>query len=262
MRNKLEALYEKLKGYEKLAIALSGGLDSSFLFAESVKVIGAKNVLGVHIISPLGFSLETERAKKLADSLKAELVFVNLSTLEIPGFADNPPNHCYICKREEFKAVKVKANKRGFEIVADGTNADDPIKTRPGMRASEELGVVHPLREAGLTKDELRRFAKSAGYDFWNIPPQSCAMSRFPFGFKVNLELIEKVKACEDKIRSFGFWLVRLRYSGDRAKVEVVDAEFEKAQRLKGSLAEIIRESFKGGITEIVIERYKPESQR
>lgn len=262
MRNKLEALYEKLKGYKRLAIALSGGLDSSFLFCESAKVLGTKNLLGVHIVSPLGFARETKRAKEIANQLKTELVIVSHSPLNIAGFADNPPNHCYICKKSEFGIAKSEAKKRGFEILADGTNADDPIKTRPGMKAAQELGVVHPLREAGLTKEEIRMLAKSKGYDFWDIPPQSCAMSRFPIGFKVNLKLIERVKTCEDKIRSLGFWLVRLRYGGSWAKIEVVDAELEKAQRLKDSLTKIIRESFNGGVAEILIERYIMESQR
>jgi len=262
MPEKLETLYKKLKSYKKLATALSGGLDSSFLFAEAVKTLGPKNVLGIHIISPIGFSLETERVKRLASALKAKLVTANFSELEIDDFSENPRNRCYICKKARFELAKMQATKSGFVFVADGTNADDDPAERPGMKAAEEIGIIHPLKDVGLTKDEIRELAKLFGYGFWNAAPQSCAMTRFPHGFRVDANLIERVTSTEDKIRSLGFWLVRLRYDGSRIKIETTEDEIAKAEGLKALITKIIGETLDGSIMEITIGSYKLESRR
>ena len=259
MCEKLKRLHEILKRHGKIAVALSGGADSSFLFAEAVRALGAPNVLGIHIVSPIGFPEETERVRRLADQLSARAVFVEFSELdELEGFSNNPPDRCYICKRARFELATSEAQARGFEVVADGTNADDSPHERPGMRAASELGIAHPLKEAGLTKRDIRALAKDAGYEFWNAAPQSCVMTRFPHGFKVEKELAERIKAAESEIRSLGFWLVRVRYDGNRATVEVAANELDAARNLKSEISGIIEDELNGDIMKICIRAYKP----
>jgi len=261
MRENLELLHSELKKLEKLAVALSGGLDSSFLFVEAAEALGPKNIIGIHIISPLGYPEETGRVKKLADITGASIATVEFSELDVPGFDTNPPDRCYICKRVRFDIAKAEAAKRGFDTLADGTNADDDPRVRPGMKAAEEFRVVHPLRDAGLTKADIRALAKSAGYDFWDIPPQSCAMTRFPHGYKVDGETINRIKEAETEIRRLGLWLVRVRYSGGRPRLEIDKRDIAHAKSLKSEIAKILKEALDRDIMEIAIEVYKAESR-
>ncbi len=227
----LEAKYDRLRdslaGYGSLLVAYSGGLDSSLLLKVSHDVLGDR-VLAVTALSPTYPGQERAAAEALAKDLGVRLVTVETDELDIAGFADNPPERCYFCKSELFGELQAIARDEGIAYVADGSNADDVDDYRPGMQAACELGVVSPLNEAGLTKEDIRTLSKRLGLPTWDKPASACLASRFPYGEAITREKLAMVEAAESFLRELGFRQVRVRHHGTIARIEVAPEAIER----------------------------------
>lgn len=218
---KLAALVEKLGKLKSACLAYSGGADSTFLACVAGEVLGEK-FLAVTAASETYPERERREAEEFAKKYGFRHVVVQTSELGIPGFSDNPPDRCYYCKKELFGTLKSIADREGIETLLDGQNADDVSDYRPGARAAEELEVISPLKEVGLTKAEIRVLSKERGLPTWSKPAFACLASRFPYGQEINAENLTRVGAAEDFLRSLGLGQLRVRDDrGTTARIEV-----------------------------------------
>jgi uncharacterized protein len=223
---KRERLGEILRSYGKAAVAFSGGVDSSFLCAAAREELGA-GALAVTIVSPMLPRSELADARKVAALVGIRHVLVEAAEIE-EAVASNPKDRCYHCKRREFGSIAGAARELGVEIVLDGTNLDDEDDYRPGMRAIAELGVASPLREAGLTKEDIRELSRRIGLPTSDKPAFACLASRIPYGERIDAAKLDRVERAEEYLRSLGFRQFRVRSHGDLARIEVDPAERPK----------------------------------
>ena len=225
------AKYEKLKSIikdcGKIAIAFSGGVDSTFLTKAAKDVLG-ENAVAVTISSILVTDDELKEADDFCKAENIEHLIYNADVLSIPGFENNPPDRCYICKKAIFTNVKNLVGERGISVIAEGTNVDDDGDYRPGMRAIKELGVRSPLKEAGLTKAEIRELSCMLGLKTWNKPSCACLASRFAYGEVINKDKLDMIYSAECYIRSLGFEQFRVRLQDGIARIELRPADIQK----------------------------------
>ncbi len=206
---------------ESVLIGFSAGVDSTFLAAEARRVLGRDNMAVATSCSPSLPRRELEEARALAEALDLRLLTLQSSEMEDERFTANPPNRCYYCKHALFSELKTIAEEHGFEHVADGTNADDEDDFRPGMVACQELGIRQPLREAGLTKDDIRTLSAEMGLPTASKPASACLASRFPYGERITEEKLNRVERAEEALRRKGFVHFRVRSHGDIARIEL-----------------------------------------
>jgi uncharacterized protein len=211
-----------------LLVAFSGGVDSTFLAAVAAAELGDR-ALAVTASSPTYPLREQRAAVALARRIGILHETVVSNELKIPGFAANPVNRCYHCKRELFRVLKRAARRRGLPAVADGSNADDLEDYRPGRRALQEAGVLSPLQAAGLTKREIRRLSRQMGLPTADKPALACLASRFPYGDRITAAKLRAVDLVEQGLRGMGFRQIRVRHHGDIARVEVERPDIAKA---------------------------------
>ena len=242
MDNKLDRLKSILERYQNSVIAFSGGVDSTFLARIAKDVYGESLLLITATSSTYPF-YELEDAKSLAGLLGINHEIIVSEELEIPGYADNPPDRCYYCKNELFTKIKFIADRDGYEIVFDGSNSDDLKDFRPGMKAKKELGIISPLAEAGFTKDDIRYY--SANFNLPTATKQSyaCLASRFPYGEKITKEKLDRVGNAEYEVRKLGFSQFRIRSHENLARIEFISSEMDQAWLLKEKLVEICQKS-------------------
>jgi len=219
-RSKYEVLRESLSGLGSLAVAFSGGVDSALLVRVAHDVLGDKT-LAVTAASSTYPTAEEEAARELAAGLGVSHVVIHTEELDIEGFKENPPDRCYYCKRELFTRIRQVAEERGIANIADGSNADDLKDYRPGARAVRELGVLTPLRDAALTKADIRALSHELGLPTWDKPAYACLASRFPYGTEITPEKLERVRKAEDVLRELGFRQCRVRDHEGVARIEV-----------------------------------------
>ena len=226
LEKKLDSLKEILRSLESVAIAYSGGVDSTFLSKVAFDVLG-DNAIAVTAKSETYPRSEFEEAIEFAGKIGIEHEAIVSEELDIPELSDNPVNRCYYCKKELFTRLKDVAKERGFKHVADGSNYDDLDDYRPGMQAVEELDVRSPLQEAKLTKADIRELSKELGLPTWDKPSFACLSSRFPYGNKITREKLTAVGEAEIFLRSLGIRQLRVRHHDQIARIEVAEEDME-----------------------------------
>ncbi len=224
MNKKLELKIAKLReiliGYEKVVIAFSGGVDSSYLAYEAHKTLGRNNVAAVTLNFELFTGEDISTAVKIAKENKFCHKVINLN-MNKKLLRKNPPDRCYLCKKNNYFFIKKYCNRNNFCEVLDGSNLDDDPNERPGHKALEELGIKTPLREAGFTKNDVRIAAREAGLSNWDRPSSPCLATRFPHNSPINKDKLVKIFEAEQYIKKLGFPVVRLRCHNDTARIEV-----------------------------------------
>ena len=218
---KLESLKKILKEIRSCLVAFSGGVDSSFLLKTASEVLGKDKVLAVSAKSETYPKEELECAKEIAKEFGVEHLTIESEELEIPEFRMNPWNRCYYCKTVLFQKIKDVAKKRGLNFVLDGTNYDDISDHRPGMKALRELEIRSPLKEAMMTKEDIRYFSRKMGLKTWDKPSFACLASRFPYGKEITREKLTIVDKAESFLKRLNFRQVRVRHHGQIARIEL-----------------------------------------
>jgi uncharacterized protein len=228
--SKLRTLRRLVKKAGGMVVAFSGGLDSALLAAVAAQELGNR-ALAVTAISPTYPMAEQMAAQRLAALLGIRHVKIRSNELKIPGFVENPVNRCYYCKQELFKKLTALAQRKGLPVVTDGTNVDDRGDYRPGRRAAREWGVVSPLLDAGLRKNDIRRFSRYMGLPTADKPSFACLASRFPYGSRITADKLRAVNRMEEMIRALGIRQVRVRHHGDVGRIEVEPQDIGKLCR-------------------------------
>jgi len=218
---KFDCLTAELKGYKKLALAFSGGADSSFLLA-AADAAGLERVLAVTIVSRFFTKKEKERASGLVGQMDVDHLFVDLDILNRPEVICNDERRCYFCKQQGFSCIRDEAGKQGILSLVHGINLDDLGDYRPGIEAANELGFKAPLVNAGFSKQEIRECSRVLGLSTWNLPSQSCLATRIPTGEAITLEKLEMIEKAEAVLHEFGLAQVRVRCHGGLARIEVI----------------------------------------
>jgi uncharacterized protein len=209
---KLELFRASLCHHAPLLVAYSGGVDSAYLLAEARNVLGREGVLGVIADSASLPRKALADAVALAQKIDARVEVVQTGELSNPDYASNPVNRCYFCKAELFSKLEEIARDRSFRGLAYGENFDDMRQTRPGRQAAQEYAILAPLKDARLTKLEIRDLSRRLGLPTADAPAQPCLSSRIPHGTPVTASALAMVEAAEDWVRSFGFKVFRVRH--------------------------------------------------
>lgn len=236
---KLKEFFEK---YPRVALGFSGGVDSAYLLYAGKKY-GA-DIRPYFIKTAFQPEFELRDAHRLTEELGIELTVVEYDILAETQVAQNPPNRCYYCKSALFGALKQQALKDGYEILLDGTNASDDASDRPGMKAIREMKVLSPLRECGLTKDEIRILSREAGLFTWEKPSYACLATRIPTGEPVSGELLKRIERSEDALSALGFSDFRVRVFYNAARIQLSKGQFEKAAQDRERILNVLKPYF------------------
>ncbi len=223
---KWKSLIEWLQMYDQIGVALSGGVDSALVCAAAVEALGKKQVTAYTIKSPMEIPQEVEDARLITESLGVDRFIIPLNELEFEDICSNPSQRCYFCKRERLKVIQEQIISGNTQLV-EGSNADDLGDYRPGRKALQELEVLSPLAEVGITKAEVRQLAKWQGLPVWEKPSTPCLASRFPYGVEINHQRLQQVACAEEILKKMGFAELRVRYHESVARIEVPIEEFD-----------------------------------
>ncbi|MGB7595770.1 MAG: ATP-dependent sacrificial sulfur transferase LarE [Erysipelotrichaceae bacterium] len=233
-----------------IALGFSGGVDSSYLLYAALHY-GAK-VKAYFLKTAFQPQFEMDDALNLANKLNADLTILSYDVTDFPDVLANPSDRCYHCKTALFTAMQKQALADGCPLLIDGTNASDEVDNRPGMKALTELSVRSPLRECGLTKDDIRRLSKEAGLPTWNKPSYACLATRVPTGKTITVDLLKRVEAAENELFEMGFTDFRCRIYDDAARLQFPNEQMLKAIEHKDEILTRINPYFKIVLLDLV----------
>lgn len=236
----IKEFFEK---YPEVAIAFSGGVDSSYLLYAAKQY--AKRCTAYYVKSVFQPEFEYKDARQLADELQVNLCIIEADVLSNEDVKRNPENRCYYCKQLIFSNIKKKALADEYPVILDGTNASDDVNDRPGMKALQELEVRSPLRECGLTKDEVRKLSKEAGLFTWDKPAYACLATRIPANEPIDKDKLAKIEKAEDFLFSLGYTDFRVRTVNGHARLEVPENQWMKVAENRKEILNGLKDMFK-----------------
>lgn len=219
-------LQEFFTCHPRVAIAFSGGVDSAYLFYEAVQWGAVARAY--YVKSAFQPQFEWEDAKRLAELIRGDLRLLEADVLSECRIVSNPPDRCYYCKKAMFSVIERAAAEDGFPVILDGTNASDDAGDRPGMQALREQGILSPLRECGLTKEEIRHRSRRAGLFTGDKPAYACLATRIPTGTKITGDMLRRTEEAEAYLFSLGFTDFRVRMMGDGARLQVPEGQLPR----------------------------------
>lgn len=236
LQNKYLELKKYLLSLNSVAVAYSSGVDSTFLLKTAVDTLHRDNVLALTAKSHSFPKRELDESIQFCKSENIRQIVFESEELSIDGFSNNPPDRCYICKKELFSKIKSIARENNINAVVEGSNADDINDYRPGMRAVTELDILSPLKKVGLTKNEIRALSKQLGLKTWNKQSFACLSSRFVYGEKITVQKLDMIDKSEQLLLDLGFKQVRVRIHNDVARIEVLPNEIERVMQFKDTI--------------------------
>jgi uncharacterized protein len=225
-------------------VAFSGGVDSTLVLKVALDELGRDRVLAVTVHGDVHTEEEQDAAREAAARMGARHLVVPMDQLSLPGFAANPPDRCYLCRRAIYGELTAVGKRERMKTVVDGANLDDRGDYRPGMQAAADMGIVSPLLQAGFRKDDVRHLARTLGLPNWDLPASPCLSSRFPYGEIISAEGLRMVREAEKYLKALGFGTVRVRHHGAVARIEVGERDIPRAAgaRVRRAIVRHLRE--------------------
>jgi len=238
---------------QRAALAFSGGVDSAYLLYAAVDA-GA-DVTAYYVKTEFQPQFELDDAIRLAEQLGAKLRVLELSVLEDAAIAANPPERCYSCKKRIFQTIQTAARKDGYSLLLDGTNASDLDADRPGIRALRELGVRSPLREAGLSKAQIRALSRQAGLFTWDKPAYACLATRIPAGEPITPQALRRTEQAEQALAALGLKGFRVRTRNGGALLQVRQADLALVLAHREEIVKRLLENYKTAALDLEVRK-------
>ena len=253
LNKKYSELKNSIKKLGSAVVAFSGGIDSALVLKAAHDALG-NNAVAVTADSPSLPRRELEGTKKIAKEIGARHIVIETEETQKEEYLKNPDNRCYYCKSELYTKLKDISKKLGIKSILNGTNFDDLGDYRPGLKAADENNVISPLKDAKLTKIEIRKLAKHLGLEAWGKPSSPCMSSRVPYGHEITLKKLAMIEQAEDFLRDFGILELRVRHFGDLARIEVKDSD---KKLIEDGIGAINRKFNEIGFNKIEIANFK-----